>query len=441
MNKERFIKRLSSFILVFVMMFSFVGFNGNVFAEETKVEVKQSTVEFKISGLEEKAILDLKNVEFKEKENALDFVKRVMDENKVEYVDAGGYLSSINGLAAFDKGQYSGWMTKVNGELPTVGLGDIEIKKDDKIELFYIQNFNSLYNVGKGKVVVKGLEEKAILETEFVEYKKDETALDFVKKNLDDKKIKYIEKDGYISSINELAAFSKGKNSGWLVKVNDVLPEVGLKDIKVEDGIVVEIFFVEDFNTFFKPEVEEKEFAFEDLEKFPWAKEAIENLLNEKVIVATEDNKFNPENDITRAEFSTFLSRLLKLEEVGENKFTDIKETDVFYKEVLALSNKGYIDGREDGTFDPNGKITRQEIVKIIGQILEENKLKSENEELLKAFKDSAEIAEWAKEGAISSIEAEIIKGTNGNFMPTKNASRAEAATMLNRLNLKINSK
>lgn len=437
MKNQRVLKSLASFILVFAMLFSVLPGNIGLAEKVETTEVKENVAGLKITGFENKSIFDKKDIEIKEKETGLAFVKRVMDENKIEYVDAGGYLTSVDNLAAFDKGQYSGWMTKLNGTMPTVGLGDIEVKKGDVLELFFVQNYNSLFNIGKGQVIVNALEEKPVFTSEFVEYKKDESVLDFTKRVLDENKIEYIDAGGYLTSINKLAAFDKGPNSGWLIKVNDLLPEVGMADIKTEDGIVVNCFFVEDFNKYFG-EGGDVEALFTDMDNFKWAKEAVEELALKEIVQGTGDNKFSPKREVTRAEFATMVARLLKLEEVGENKFTDIKETDWFYKNVLALSNKGYIDGRTDGKFDPNGKITRQEIAKIVGNILKENKLGTEDYETLKKFTDYKDIADWAKEGAAATVKEEIVNGSDGKFLPKKNANRAEAATMLFRLDAKI---
>lgn len=441
MNNQRFIKRLASFMLILAMVFTIVPM-GNVvgFAEEVKaVEGVKDTVVLKVIGYEDENILSLEKAEIEKDEIALNFVKRSLDENKIKYNADKGYISEIAGLGAFDKGEFSGWMTRINGKYPEVGLGDIKLKKDDLVEIVYIQNYNSIFYQGKGKLVVKALKDEKVLETEFVETKKDETALDFVKRILDENKIEYKADKGYFESINKLAAFDKGERSGWMTKVNDLMPEVGLGDIKVSDGIVVEMFYVEDYETIFPPEeggdIDE---LFTDMGKHEWAKEAVESLAVEGVIEGTGNNKFSPAAEVTRAEFATMASRLLKLEKVGENKFKDIKKTDWYYEDILKLSNEGYINGRDDGNFDPKGKITRQEIATIVGNILKDKDVTLEDKEAIKKFTDYKTIANWAVEGAGLVVQEEIVNGIDGKFMPKKNATRAESATMLFRLSEKI---
>lgn len=434
MSNKGFIKRIASLILVFAMLVSVLPVN--IAYAETGKPV-ENLASLKITSFDNRKVVELKDKEFKENETALDFTKRLMDENKIEYVDAGGYFSSIDNLAAFDKGQYSGWMTRVNGEMPEVGLGDIKVKKDDKIELFFVQNYNSLFNIGKGQVIVEGLEDKPLFTSEFVEFEKDETALDFVKRILDKNKVKYVDGGGYFTSIAGLSQLDKGEYSGWLAYVNDQDIEVGLKDIDTEDGIVVKLFYVENFNDFYGDDGD-VEVLFTDLEGYDWAKEGIESLAIKGIIEGTGENKFSPKREVTRAEFATMITRLIEPQEVGENKFSDIKETDWYYENIVALANLGYIDGRTDGRFDPNGKITRQEIAKIVGEILKDNELGTEDKELIKEFTDYKDIADWAKIGVASSVKEEIVNGSDGKFLPKKNANRAEAATILYRLEGKI---
>ena len=73
------------------------------------------------------------------------FVK-ACSENSITYKGAdNGYVSSITKgnitLAEFGKGENSGWLYKVNGELPTVGLTDFSISDGDDIVWYYTEDW------------------------------------------------------------------------------------------------------------------------------------------------------------------------------------------------------------------------------------------------------------------------------------------------------------
>ena len=88
------------------------------------------------------------------------------------------------------------------------------------------------------------------------------------------------------------------------------------------------------------------------------------------VINGYEDGSFKGHNDVTRAEFVKLLAAALKLEAVkdAEANFSDIN--DHWAAEwIKTFVSKGYIVGYPDGTFRPEAKITRAEMVVVITRV------------------------------------------------------------------------
>ena len=79
------------------------------------------------------------------------------------------------------------------------------------------------------------------------------TAFDAVKKLLDDSGISFTYKfssqynSNYIDSINGLAEFTNGKNSGWMVTVNGMHINVGLSAYHLKDGDVIVMHYTDDY--------------------------------------------------------------------------------------------------------------------------------------------------------------------------------------------------
>mgnify|MGYP000621084781 CR=1 FL=1 len=93
-------------------------------------------------------------------------------------------------------------------------------------------------------------------------------------------------------------------------------------------------------------------------------------------IVGYEDGSVQPEGDITRAEVATIFFRLLTDESRNEywsqtNPYSDVSADDWFNNAVSTLTNAGVLDGYEDGTFKPNGNITRAEFATITARFFE----------------------------------------------------------------------
>lgn len=148
-------------------------------------------------------------------------------------------------------------------------------------------------------------------------------------------------------------------------------------------------------------------------------------------IVGYEDGTVRPEGDITRAEVATIFFRLLTDESRDEywsqtNDYTDVAEGDWYNNAVSTLSKAGILNGYEDGSFQPNGNITRAEFATIAARFFEAT---YEGEDL---FPDIE--GHWARDYINQAAHAGIVNGyENGTFRPQENITRAEAMTIVNR--------
>lgn len=86
---------------------------------------------------------------------ALDVFTKILDKNGYQYVNKGGYISSVTSpdgttLAEFTDGKYSGWLYKVNGKMPDVMMSAYGIKNGDKIVVYYTKNYMNEFDSGSG---------------------------------------------------------------------------------------------------------------------------------------------------------------------------------------------------------------------------------------------------------------------------------------------------
>lgn len=102
---------------------------------------------FSLKGLKEGFGFEEVSMEIKAGSNAFDFLKTVFEEKGYKYEDDGtGYITAVitdkgDRLAAFDKGQYSGWMYSINGKAPEVGMGSYILKEGDKVLFYYVEDY------------------------------------------------------------------------------------------------------------------------------------------------------------------------------------------------------------------------------------------------------------------------------------------------------------
>lgn len=141
---------------------------------------------------------------------------------------------------------------------------------------------------------------------------------------------------------------------------------------------------------------------------------------------------------ISRAEFAAYIARLLDVPQgtSANNPFKDVKADDPYYKEILAAAGSGLVAGRDAVTFDPNAKITRQEMAVLFSRALTYVKAEvSADTTRLAAMPDAAKVSPWAKNSAAVCINASLIAGKDGGrFAPLDNTSWVEAVVMLTRL-------
>lgn len=148
-------------------------------------------------------------------------------------------------------------------------------------------------------------------------------------------------------------------------------------------------------------------------------------------IVGYEDGTVRPEGDITRAEVATIFFRLLTDESRNEywsqtNDYTDVAAGDWYNNAVSTLSKAGILNGYEDGSFQPNGNITRAEFATIAARFFEAT---YEGEDLFPDIKDH-----WARDYINQAAHAGIVNGyPDETFRPQENITRAEAMTIVNR--------
>lgn len=161
-----------------------------------------------------------------------------------------------------------------------------------------------------------------------------------------------------------------------------------------------------------------------------WSVDAVDYLVGKGAISGYADGTFKPDGQITRAEAATMLAATLNLsvDKSKKTNFTDAKNhwASSF---IAAIQDQlpGVIGGYEDGSFRPDRKITRQEMAKMITAAYG-FKL---NEDALLDFKDNNS---WGKESVNVLASLGIVVGqSEGKFVPEANVTRGETATFIHR--------
>jgi hypothetical protein len=174
--------------------------------------------------------------------------------------------------------------------------------------------------------------------------------------------------------------------------------------------------------------------TFPDIAKH-WSKDYVESMIAKNIVDGYSDGTFKPEGKITRAEFVKMVVCALNEDLVEYNGgFKDVKANDWHADYIATAKALGLIDGYADGSFRPNATIKRAEMAAILGKVVDVEIDEKDIDKASSLFTDFADIEEWAKESVAKVSKAGLMNGADGKFNANKDTTRAEAATTLYRL-------
>lgn len=178
--------------------------------------------------------------------------------------------------------------------------------------------------------------------------------------------------------------------------------------------------------------------TFPDIQEH-WAQDYIEMLAGRRIVRGMEDNTFQPDVQLTRAQFLTMLAAASKEEvsNTAESGFADVLNTEWYYNYVNWGVAKGIVKGMDATTFAPNANITREQMAIMLKNYASVANITLATEGNT-AFTDNALISQWAMESVNAIAASSIMSGRpEGNFDPQGLATRAESATVLYQMLMK----
>jgi len=152
--------------------------------------------------------------------------------------------------------------------------------------------------------------------------------------------------------------------------------------------------------------------SFKDIQKTPWAVKSIEAIMARGLIGNKSEGQFEPNGVVTRTELVDILIRMFEL---------SMEETNDIAK------------GSTLGIFEGNQPVTRQDAATIIVRALKVSSraLPDGSVSLINHFKDKQQVSIYAKASFVSLIQAGLVQGSNSYLRPKDRITRAELAVIL----------
>ena len=134
--------------------------------------------------------------------------------------------------------------------------------------------------------------------------------------------------------------------------------------------------------------------GYSDVKAGDWFNNAVSTLSNAGIIAGYEDGSFRPNGYITRAEFATIAARFFDVTYSGKDLFPDISGH--WAKDYInQAANKGFVNGYEDGTFKPDRNITRAEAVTLVNRTLDRHPDKNHFTKDMLVWPDNMDQTKW----------------------------------------------
>ena len=176
------------------------------------------------------------------------------------------------------------------------------------------------------------------------------------------------------------------------------------------------------------------EISFQDVPSDAWYAEYVTYLTEKSIVSGKTENTFAPNDFVTRAEFVKIIAGVAGADvtSAAGSSFSDVDAGAWYAPYVAWAAENGIVTGSGD-KFNPNSRITRQDMAVIIDRYVEKlapKKLENVNDKV--DFADNSSISSYAADAVASMQQAGIISGKGANnFAPKDNATRAEACKML----------
>ncbi|NQX46924.1 discoidin domain-containing protein [Paenibacillus tritici] len=163
-----------------------------------------------------------------------------------------------------------------------------------------------------------------------------------------------------------------------------------------------------------------------------WAESSIREAVKQGIITGYPNGSFQPNRNVTRAEFTVMLAKALKLQNPeAALSFKDSDRIGSWAKESVAQAVAlGIIQGDNNSNFRPDAPVTRAEMAVMLARALQLAPVARSA-----GFTDDRDIPVWALGAAAEMKKSGLMQGKgNNSFFPKDAATRAETVTVLLRM-------
>ncbi len=173
---------------------------------------------------------------------------------------------------------------------------------------------------------------------------------------------------------------------------------------------------------------------FIDVHPGDWFYDPVCYVYSQGLMTGTSATTFEPNTHLSRAMLVAVLHRLEGSPQASAGDFTDVADGDWYAQAVNWAASVGVVNGFDDGTFQPNAAITREQMAAILRNYAAYKGLDVSASGSLSTFTDAASVSDWAQESVEWMVGSGLLGGYDDNTLrPQGTTTRAEVASVLQR--------
>lgn len=181
---------------------------------------------------------------------------------------------------------------------------------------------------------------------------------------------------------------------------------------------------------------EKSDLPFTDVIASDWFYETVKKAYESRLMLGTEETRFEPNANVSRAMFVTVLHRIEGEPEASGHSFGDVADGEYYDKAVAWASKNGIVYGVTETEFAPDADITREQMAAMLFRYAKYKGMDvsvGENTNIL-SYDDYEMISEYAIAALQWTVGSGILTGkTDVTLNPADKATRAETATVFTR--------
>ena len=171
---------------------------------------------------------------------------------------------------------------------------------------------------------------------------------------------------------------------------------------------------------------------FTDVNANDWFYDPVCFVYENGLMTGTSATTFEPNTSLSRAMLVAVLHRLEGSPAASGSDFSDVASGDWYAEAVNWAASVGVVNGFDDGSFQPNAAITREQMAAILRNYAQYKGMDVTTSGDLSTYSDAASVSDWAQESVQWAVGQGLIHGmTVDTLEPQGLSTRAQVATVL----------